>query len=70
MTPKEKAIYIINQINGHPITIEEWDKASDYAKNDLKRKAKIVVYEVLKIPYLLKRETYFYNQVIKEIELL
>lgn len=70
MTPKEKAIYIINQINGQPITIEEWDKASDYAKNDLKRKAKIVVYEVLKIPYLLKRETYFYNQVIKEIELL
>lgn len=67
MTPKEKAIEIINKINGQPISVEEWNKASEYAKNDLKRKALIVVNEVLSITYLLKRETYFYNQVKFEI---
>jgi hypothetical protein len=70
MNPKEKAIEIINKINGKPITIEEWSKASDYAKNDLKRKGLIVANEVLSIRYLLKKETWFYKEVKKEIEKL
>ena len=47
MTPKEKAIELLNKINNMPITIKEWNKASDYAKTNLKRKALIVVDEVL-----------------------
>lgn len=47
MTPKEKAIYILSDINNQPITLSEWVNASLYAKSDLKRKALIVVIEVI-----------------------
>ena len=47
LTPKEKAIELIEKINNKPITVAEWEMASDYAKNDLKRKALIVVNEIL-----------------------
>ena len=43
MTPKEKAIELLNKMNNMPITYEEWYKASDYAKTNLKRKALIAV---------------------------
>jgi hypothetical protein len=45
--PKEKAKELVEKMNNMPITIEEWNKASDYAKSDLKRKALIVVEEIL-----------------------
>ena len=47
MTPKEKAIFILNRINGAKITVTEWVSASDYAKSDLKRKANVVVDEII-----------------------
>ena len=62
MTPKEKAFklaidkyYNLNCIS----TIE-----------DAKQCALIAVDEVLKIPYLLKKETWFYKEVKQEIEKL
>jgi hypothetical protein len=70
MIAKEKAIEIISKINGQLITVEDWSKASDYAKKDLKRKGLIVANEVLSIRYLLKKETWFYKEVKKEIEKL
>jgi hypothetical protein len=45
--PKEKAKELVEKMNNMPITIEEWNKASDYAKTDLKRKALIAVDEIL-----------------------
>ena len=47
MTPKEKAIELIDKMNNMPITFNEWERASDYAKNDLKRKVLIVVDEFI-----------------------
>lgn len=37
----------MNKVNNTEIKMEQWLKCSDYAKNDLKRKALIVVDEVL-----------------------
>jgi len=47
MTPKEEAVELLAKMNNAPIDIIEWYKASDYAKNELKRKALIVVDEVI-----------------------
>jgi len=47
MTPQEKAKELLDKMNTREITTDEWDRASDYAKDDLKRKVYIVVDEVL-----------------------
>jgi len=47
MTPKEKAIEILGKINGQPLNAETWEKASDWSKQELKRKALCVADEVL-----------------------
>ena len=47
MTYKEKATEILEKINNSKISKEDWEKASDYAKSDLKRKALIVVDEII-----------------------
>ena len=46
MTDYEKAIDLLNKINGQVIKQSEWEKASDYARFDLKRKVLIVIKEV------------------------
>ena len=72
-TPKEKAINLIDKMNNQSITIQEWQRASDYAKNDLKRKALIVVDEILRV---IDRDNNYQNvyayflEVKKEIEKL
>jgi hypothetical protein len=66
MTPKEKAIELLDKMNNMPITIYEWNKASDYAKNNLKRKALIAVNEILE-ECRLERDWYW-EEVKQEIE--
>lgn len=43
----QKAWDILSKINNQEIDSEMWSKASDYAKKDLKRKAVIVVDEIV-----------------------
>ena len=67
MTPKEKAEELITKfigINNVVYTIFKRRVLINVAK----RNAIIAVDEVLSIPYLLKKEKYFYNQVKQEIE--
>jgi len=52
-TAKEKAIEILSKINGQNLTVDMWQKASDYAKKDLKRKGNIAVDETIKALNLL-----------------
>jgi len=67
MTPKEKAIELLDKMNNMPITIDEWDKASEYAKTDLKRKALIVVEEILKCRLDTDTSSNKHNEWNKEI---
>lgn len=46
MTPKEKALVLLNKVNGKGLTLWEWNNCSIYAKNDLKRKVSIIINEV------------------------
>ena len=43
MTPKEKSLNILEKINNGEILEESWQNCSKYAKQELKRKAYIVV---------------------------
>lgn len=47
MKAYQKAWDLLEKINGQPIDAETWEKASYYAKKDLKRKANIVIDEVI-----------------------
>ncbi len=75
MTPKEKAIELLSKINNGEITDEIWENASAYAKSDLKRKALIVVSEVIATDMLIDEEIFvntvsyvgFWEQVNREI---
>lgn len=70
LTAKEKARELLNKMNGQVITEDDWGKASDYAKSDLKRKVNIVVNEILMI-YWAGTDSFKYWQEIKsEIEKL
>ena len=67
MTPKEKAdeLYskyddLLNKDFGNPIVFD----------NQIKQCALIAVDEMLSLRYLLKKETWFYKEVKKEIEKL
>lgn len=44
---KKTAQNLLNRMNGQVVTKEEWEKCSDYARADLKRKAMIVVKEMM-----------------------
>ena len=76
MTPENKAEYLVNnfyKINCKLIKVETGiDMANRYNLTFpiAKQCALIAVDEVLSIPYLLKSETWFYNEVKKEIEKL
>ena len=48
MTPKEKAIDLLNKMNNKPISLQEWTSCSQYAREDLIRKCNIIVDEILK----------------------
>jgi hypothetical protein len=77
MTPKEKAVELLEKINNGKITKEQWDNCSEYARNDLKRKAIIVIDEVVSVVsefdntdgYAQSRLDY-YHQIKTEIEKL
>ena len=58
MKAYEKAWDLLEKINGQPIDVETWEKASDYAKKDLKRKAFIVIDEVIGTEMLIDEDTY------------
>jgi len=47
MNPNEKALELLNKMNGQYITLSDWHACSDYAKAELKRKALVVVDEVM-----------------------
>lgn len=47
MSPKEKALDLIIKINNQKISVEQFKEASHYARYDLKRKAQIIVDEIL-----------------------
>lgn len=42
-----KVAELLEKVNGHSITEEEWKKVSEYAKYDLKRKVRIIIDEVM-----------------------
>jgi hypothetical protein len=69
MTPKEKAEELITKFMGINNVVYTIFKRRVLI-NVAKRNAIIAVDEVLSIPYLLKKEKYFYNQVKKELEKL
>jgi len=58
MEPKDKAIELLNKINNEQITLHVWKAASEYAKQDLKRKALIVVEEVIATDMLIDEEVF------------
>lgn len=58
MKAYQKAWDLLEKINGQPIDEETWEKASDYAKKDLKRKANIVIDEVIGTEMLIDEDTY------------
>jgi hypothetical protein len=58
MKAYEKAWDLLSKINGQVIDDEMWNKASDYAKKDLKRKANIVIDEVIGTEMLIDEDTY------------
>jgi predicted RNA methylase len=58
MKAYEKAWDLLSKINGQVIDDEIWNDASDYAKKDLKRKANIVIDEVIDTEMLIDEDTY------------
>jgi len=46
MTPLEKAKELLDKMNNQVIKTKDWEKSSDYAKSDLKRKVFIVIDEI------------------------
>ena len=47
MDAKEKVLNLLSKINNKEVTSQVWNDASDYAKKDLKRKAFLIVDEVI-----------------------
>ena len=74
MNAKEKTINILEKINNGKISEALWNNCSEYAKKDLKRKALIVVDEIINENKLFPYNTIFYERMIfwenvkKEIE--
>lgn len=65
MKAYQKAWDLLEKINGQPIDKETWEKASDYAKKDLKRKANIIIDEVIGTEMLIDELTYVENKSYK-----
>ena len=77
MTVEDKAWELLEKINKAPIKKADWVFASDYARDDLKRKALIVADEVLDTLYeyhydsnLVSGAYEYWQQVKTEIEQL
>jgi hypothetical protein len=52
MTPKEKAFFLLSEMNNAQVTLESFKKASYYGQQELKRKCLFVISEILKYqPY-------------------
>jgi IS30 family transposase len=75
MKAKEKAKELMDKMNNRPIKNDEWNTASDFAKNNLKRKVLIAVDEILnEYPYQCPKYSYemerhlFWQEVRIEIE--
>ena len=47
MTPKEKAFFLLSEMNNATVTLESFKKASYYGQQELKRKCLIVVNEII-----------------------
>lgn len=58
MKAYEKVWDLLSKINGQVIDYETWNKTSDFAKKDLKRKANIVIDEVIGTEMLIDEDTY------------
>jgi len=70
MNPKEKAEELVSKyLRTYPI-YDNPTVVISYTNNEAKQCALIAVDEVLSIRYLLKKETWFYKEVKKEIEKL
>jgi hypothetical protein len=70
---KQKAWELLEKINNHPITIDEWKGCSEYARQALKRKAYVVVDEVIsacEYNHVESWNTNWWNQVKEELKKL
>jgi hypothetical protein len=67
MEAANKALELMSKINGQLITKKVWLKASDYAKADLKRKAMIVVDEILNLDDFSIEGREYWNEVKTEL---
>ena len=56
MTPLEKAKELLDKMNNQVIKPKDWQKASDYAKFDLKRKVSIVIDEIENVGCWVSKE--------------
>lgn len=76
MTPKEKAEELVDKYLNASFNCKDCDmpycdiKCTMLSKREAKVCALIVVDEMLSLRYLLKKETWFYKEVKKEIEKL
>lgn len=63
MSPFTKAKEILEKINNGKISKALWNNCSDFAKKDLKRKALIVVDEIISENKLFPYNTIFYERI-------
>lgn len=63
MKPIEKTIELLEKVNNGKISKALWGNCSDYAKKDLKRKAIIVVDEIIAENKLFPYNTIFYERI-------
>ena len=56
MTPNQKAKELLDKMNNQVIKKNDWNKASDYAKKDLKRKCLIVIDEIMNVGCWVSKE--------------
>jgi transcription elongation factor GreA-like protein len=56
MTAKEKAKELLDKMNNQVVKKDDWDKASEYAKKDLKRKCLIVIDEIENVGCFVGKE--------------
>lgn len=65
----DKSLAILESVNNGPLTLSVWKSSSRYAKDDLKRKALIVINEVYQaldhvhVPELTASTRKLYNEV-------
>ena len=77
MTPKEKAFFLLSEMNNATVTLESFKKASYYGQQELKRKCLVVVNGIIaSTPHIDCKKSYklaesnlkYWQQVKTEIE--